>query len=88
MIKGFDAPISVPVILPPVQPAGGVLLSAKDRLFPEKAGATVIVLLWPKGGTLDTVVLPGTVVVTVPLVQVMLESDVVTSKPGDAKVTG
>ena len=77
VINGFDAPTSVPVTAPPVQPAGGALLLAKDNAFPENAAVTVMVSFAANGGTLDVVVDAGIVVVTVPLVQVMEETDIV-----------
>lgn len=88
VINGFDKPTSVPVTAPPVQPAGGALLVARDKLFPEEADITVIVSFAANGGTLEVVVDGGIVVVIVPLVQVMEETDIVSWKPGDEKLTG
>ena len=88
MINGFDKPTSLPVIAPPVQPAGGALLFAKDKLFPDETDVTVIVSFAANGGTMEVVVEPGIVVVIVPLVQVREETDIVSWKPGDEKLTG
>ena len=82
MINGFDKPTSLPVIAPPVQPAGGALLFAKDKLFPDETDVTVIVSFAANGGTMEVVVEPGIVVVIVPLVQVREETDIVSWKPG------
>ena len=88
VIKGFDAPTSVPVTAPPVQPAGGMLSLPKVKLFPEKAGATVTVSFPPMDGVLEVLVEAGIVVVTEPLVQVTDEYEVVTSKLLKVKFTG